>query len=61
MKRTRYRKGMVWLEQYERCACTCVRLLKKDLLGYCPRHYTNRRSVMLVDDVFEGEYGYAGQ
>jgi hypothetical protein len=48
----------VYLEEYERCSCTQIEKRKKDLLGYCSRHFTDRKRVMKIPDI--GEKGWVG-
>ena len=50
-----------WLkqaEEYERCSCTQIEKRKKDLLGYCSRHFTDRKRVTKIPDI--GEKGWVG-
>ncbi len=35
--------GMAYLEEYQRCGCTNIEFSRDDLLGYCPRHGTDRK------------------
>ena len=50
---------MAWMEEYKRCHCTVVARIKRDLLGYCPRHLEDRmHKPIRVPD--EWPTGYAG-
>ena len=37
-----------WLEEFTRCGCTNVVKRKKDALGYCPIHGTDRVRITKV-------------
>jgi len=47
----------VWLEEYAGCGCSNVTLARKDAIGYCPRHATERRRIIKVPYM---EPGFAG-
>ena len=48
----------VYMEEYLRCSCTHIERLKKDLPGYCQRHFTDRKRVIKIPDI--GEKGWVG-
>ncbi|MCP4899700.1 MAG: hypothetical protein GY906_22265 [bacterium] len=39
------KRKWVWLEEYKKCHCSNVTELKKDAVGYCPRHGTDRQRI----------------
>jgi hypothetical protein len=47
-----------WLEEYKSCGCSFVAKRKRDLLGYCERHGTDRKRVIKLPHPME--CGYAG-
>ena len=32
-----------WLEEYQHCSCSTVAKTREELLGYCPRHATDKK------------------
>ena len=49
----------VWLEEYQACGCSNVTKTKAGVIGYCPKHYTDRRRLSRIIDV-GFQLGYAG-
>jgi len=45
-----------WIEEYKQCSCTMVAKKKKDLLGYCKRHGTNRKYAVKLLNAIECGY-----
>lgn len=55
----REKQKMVWYEEYRICACSFIAIEKRDLPGYCPRHFNDKRRVVRIPDV-GFELGYVG-
>jgi hypothetical protein len=54
----RRRPKWVYLEEYRGCGCTNVTVARRDAVGYCPKHLTDRRRIAKMPGTLT--LGYAG-
>jgi len=50
----------VWLEEYRTCGCSNVAATRKEALGYCPKHGTDRRRITKIPKAMGLGLGYVG-